>query len=88
VSEAIVDDVVVTKAVMPVADWGLWALVYMQVCAHGECPPDLIEQRANELNPLGSSAPWRLTIEGPDGQDLSPVPCADDSVRLHHMLSC
>jgi hypothetical protein len=81
------DDVVVTKALMG-PEWGIWALVYMQVCAHGECPPELIEQRANELNPPGSSAPWRLSTEGPDGQDLSPVQCAQDPARLHHMLSC
>lgn len=87
--ETITEDVVVTMPFMRVSEgWGLYALCYMQVCAHGECPPDLIEQRANELNPTGSSVPWHLTTEGPDGQDLSAVPCADNPVRLHHMLSC
>jgi hypothetical protein len=80
-------DVVVTKPFMGV-EWGLYALCYMQVCAYGETPPERIEEVANIENPPGSSAPWRLTSEGPDGQDLSPVPCADDPARLHHMLSC
>jgi hypothetical protein len=86
-SEIITDDVVVTQAIMP-KEWGLYALCYMQVCAHGECPPELIEQRANELNPPGTSTPWKLSIEGPDGEDLSPVQCQSNSIRLHHMLSC
>ena len=86
--DVITEDVVVTRAFMDVAGWGLYALCYMQVCAHGECPPELIEQRANELNPPGSSSPWRLNTKGPDDQDLAPVPCVNDPVRLHHMLSC
>jgi hypothetical protein len=81
------NDVEITRPFMP-PKWGLFALCYMQVCAHGECPPELIERRANEMNPSGLDHPWTLTTEGPDGSDLSPVPCDDDPARLHHMLSC
>lgn len=83
------DDVVVTRPFMDAADWGIYALVYMQVCAHGECSPELIEQRANELNPSGVGS-WRLTTEHPhpEGEPLLPVQCLEDPARLHHMLSC
>lgn len=82
------DDVIVTKALMPPADWGIYALCFMQVCAHGEVPPERIEEVANLENPSGTSSPWTLTSEGPDGIDLAPVQCGDDPARLHHMLRC
>jgi hypothetical protein len=80
-------DVIVTKPFMS-ADWGIWALCYMQVCAHGEVPPERVEEVANLENPPGSSAPWSITSKGPEGTDLSPVQCLDDPARLHYMLSC
>jgi hypothetical protein len=84
------EDVIVTKSIMDPLEWGLYALSFMQVCAHGEVPPELIEQRANELIPTGSRLVWRLTTEHPfeGGPPLLPVQCADDPARLHHMLSC
>jgi hypothetical protein len=87
--EPVTSDVVVTKPFMtPVSEWGLWSLVYMQVCAYGETPPERIEEVANAENPPGTSSAWHLTTEGPDGQDFAPVPCAENPARLHHMLSC
>jgi hypothetical protein len=96
VPEPITDDVVVTRGFMnPDEGWGLYALCYMQVCAHGETPPERIEERANALNPPGTSHPWRLVHghepydgDGPNPANLAPVQCHDDPVRLHWMLSC
>ena len=85
-------DVIVTKPFMS-PDWGIWAFCYMQVCAHGEVPPERIEEVANLENPPGSSAPWSIINEFDPGDDLepidlSPVPCEENPVRLHYMLSC
>jgi hypothetical protein len=81
-------DVEITKPFMKPSEWGIYALVYMQVCAHGEVPPERIEEVANAENPSGVTTSWSLTDKGPDGEDLSPVQCNDDPVRLHYMLSC
>jgi hypothetical protein len=91
---AITEDVVVTKFFMNPAEWGLYALCVMQVCAYGETPPERIEQRANELNPPGSSAPWQIIWGNGDegdvlnGPNKAPIPCQDDPARLHYLLSC
>jgi len=78
-------DVVVTRAVMG-QEWGIYALCYMQVCACGETPPEVIEERANALNPSGVG---RWSIEwGTDEPHKLPVPCADDPARIHYLLKC
>lgn len=81
-------DVVVTHPIMDPADWGIYAICHMQVCAHSECPPELIEQRANELNPNGLRHAWKITTVSPSGTSLAPEPCAKFPGRLHHILVC
>lgn len=87
------EDVVVTKPFMS-PEWGIYALCYMQVCAHSEVPPEQVERRANELNPVGTSGQWRIASEYPNGQVMkdNPVPCVDadgtKTGRLHYLLSC
>jgi hypothetical protein len=78
-----IEDVVVTKPFI--------GLLYMQVCAYGEVPPDRVEERANALNPSGISNGWHIILaDDPDddGPPKTPVPCADYPARLHYLLSC
>lgn len=88
-------DVIVTSPIMNPSEWGLFALCVMQVCAYCEVPPSIIEARANELNPPGSSSPWTIVWGTGDDPDdpidqpkCAPIKCADDSTRIHYLLSC
>lgn len=77
------DDVVVTQPFI--------GLLYMQVCAYGETPPERVEEAANALNPAGTSGGWHIVLEDPpdwDGKSIAPVSCADNPERLHYILSC
>ena len=80
-------DVIVTRAFME-SNWGIYALAFMQVCAHCEVPPEIVERRANELNPSGVSHAWKITSVGPHDADISPKQCESDPARIHYMLSC
>jgi hypothetical protein len=77
------DDVVVTNPML--------GLLYMQVCAYGEVPPDQVEARANALNPSGTSNGWHVIVaDDPEdeGPSKAPVACSDDDARLHYLLVC
>lgn len=77
------EDVVVTKPFI--------GLLYMQVCAYGEVPPQRVEDRANALNPSGTSTGWHIiVVDEPeeDGPSKAPVRCADDPARVHYLLNC
>lgn len=84
----VLPDVVVTKFMMDPAEWGLYAMCYMQVCAYGEVSEEQVEERANTLNPPGTTGRWKITAEGPEGSDLLPIQCQDNPARIHYMLSC
>lgn len=93
--QGISEDVVVTKALMDVSTWGLYAMCVMQVCAFCEVPPKVVERRANELNPAGTDGGWRIvwgTSDDPDEiidiPNKAPVKCEQDSARIHYLLSC
>jgi hypothetical protein len=79
--EALTEDVVVTRPFV--------GLLYMQVCAYGEVPPERVQERANELNPAGTSNGWFvITEDSTDHPGQGPVPCEQDRARLHWMLNC
>jgi hypothetical protein len=56
----------------------------LQVCAFGECSPELIERRTNQMDWAGTRHGWRIT----EDPELAPVPCDDDPARLHYILDC
>ena len=89
------EDVVMTRAIMPPKEWGLYSLCIMQVCAHSGVPPEQVERRANELNPTGlqSGSRWRI-VWGTDENDpannanKAPIRCVEQPGRIHYLLSC
>lgn len=93
VKETIPDnDVTVTRSFMG-PEWGIYALCYMQVCAHSEVSPEIVERRANEENPSGTSGHWAIAKTGPGEEPMeNPVQCKDadgtPTGRVHWMLSC
>lgn len=64
-------------------------VLYLQVCAHSEIPPEQVEKRANELEPTGLQSSWTIVR---DGGVENPVPCrgVNDELtgRAHWVLSC
>jgi len=65
----------------------------MQVCAYSEIPPERVEERANTLNPSGTSNGWHIVWANDESDPFNnsnkkPTPCADDPARLHYLLSC
>lgn len=69
--------VIVTKEVI--------GICYMQVCADKSATDEEILSVCNRENPSGTTNGWASVIR--EGQG-APVVCADDSNRLHILVSC
>lgn len=62
---------------------------YMNVCADKSATDDEIVAFCNRDNPSGTTNGWSV-IRNPDKEysNRAPVECANDSSRIHLMLSC
>lgn len=60
-------------------------IFYMQVCAVADATDAEILAVCNRDNPSGTFRGWCGVVR--DG-DHAPVPCADDSARVHLLVEC
>lgn len=60
-------------------------ICHMQVCAVSDASDQEVLAKANQENPSGTTLGWTNVVRAGDG---GPVPCADDSSRVHLLLSC
>ena len=73
-------DVVITRSFL--------GICHMQVCATWHVTDEEILRVCNSKNPSGTSLGWCRVIRSQDEGKLAPVPCADDSSRLHILVAC
>ncbi len=80
--------VIVTKPMLNLADAGLWAICYMQVCAVKDATDNEILETCNRENVAGTTNGWTTVIRQDTERMQGAVPCADDSGRQHLMVGC
>lgn len=75
------DRVVITRPIL--------GICHMAVCAAKDATDEEILDVCNRENPSGTSAGWASVVrDDPEYPQANPVQCADDSERLHIMVSC
>lgn len=83
----VMERVVITKAMMNPADWGIMALVYMQVCAVADAADEEILAVCNTQNPSGTSNGWARVVRSGE-ENLLPAVCGQDAGRMHFLVTC
>ncbi len=81
--------VIVTRSIMPPETWGLYALVYMQVCAESDATNEEILAACNTKNPAGTENGWTTVVRNDEeNPKMNPVACNDMPGRTHFLVSC
>ena len=63
-------------------------ICHMQVCAVADASEVEILEVCNRENPSGTTNGWAHVCRECEDEKQRPVPCQNDSTRLHILVSC